>query len=113
MQAGSSVLIRRTSRWRGPRRPRRSTPVGRRRPDGRRAIPTARHGVALPNVAFLVPGPRHLDIAFALLTELGTAANFTTDGQLAPLAIEHGAEMYSNDTDFGRFPNLQWVNPLR
>jgi predicted nucleic acid-binding protein len=35
------------------------------------------------------------------------------DVQLAALAIEHGAEMYSNDTDYGRFPDLQWVNPLR
>jgi toxin-antitoxin system PIN domain toxin len=77
------------------------------------AVGYVRDWLALPNVTFLAPGPRHLDIAFDLLTELGTAANFTTDVQLAALAIEHGAEMYSNDTDFGRFPDLQWVNPLR
>ncbi len=77
------------------------------------AIGYVRDRLALPNVVFPAPGPRHLDIAFGLLAELGTAANFTTDVQLAALAIEHGAEMYLNDTDFGRFPDLKWVNPLR
>jgi hypothetical protein len=77
------------------------------------AIGYVRDWLALPNVAFLSPGPRHLDIAFDLLTALGTAANFTTDVQLAALAIEHGAELCSNDTDFGRFPDLNWVNPFR
>ncbi|HZN18240.1 MAG TPA: type II toxin-antitoxin system VapC family toxin [Micromonosporaceae bacterium] len=77
------------------------------------AIGYVREWLALPNASFLSPGPRHLDIAFGLLTELGTGANFTTDVQLAALAIEHGAEMYSNDTDFGRFPDLRWINPLR
>ena len=65
-----------------------------------------------PNVSFLVPGPRHLDIAFDLLRGLGTAGNLTTDVQLAALAIEHNADMCSNDNDFGRFPRLRWVNPL-
>lgn len=65
-----------------------------------------------PNVSFLVPGPRHLDIAFDLLRGMGTAGNLTTDVQLAALAIEHNAEMCSNDNDFGRFPGLRWVNPL-
>jgi toxin-antitoxin system PIN domain toxin len=77
------------------------------------AIGYVRQWLALPNVIFLSPGPQHLDIAFTMLSELGTAANFTTDVQLAALAIEHGAELYSNDTDFGRFVGLQWINPLQ
>jgi predicted nucleic acid-binding protein len=32
--------------------------------------------------------------------------------QLAALAIEHQGELHSNDADFGRFPQLRWVNPL-
>ncbi len=68
--------------------------------------------LALHHVRVLHPGPRHLEIAFALLRRLGTAANLTTDTQLAALAIEHQAELHSNDTDFGRFPQLRWVNPL-
>jgi toxin-antitoxin system PIN domain toxin len=65
-----------------------------------------------PNVRFLAPGPKHLDIAFDLLRGAGTAGNLTTDAQLAALAIEYDAEMLSNDSDFGRFPGLRWTNPL-
>lgn len=72
----------------------------------------ARDWVDQPNVRFLLPGPRHLDIAFELLEGLGTAGNLTTDVQLAALAIEYEGELHSNDTDFGRFTGLRWVNPL-
>ncbi len=65
-----------------------------------------------PNVRFLVPGPRHLDIAFELLNDVGTAGNLATDIQLAAFALENDAEMFSNDSDFGRFPGLRWSNPL-
>ena len=65
-----------------------------------------------PNVRFLVPGPRHLGIAFDLLHGVGTAANLTTDIRLAAFALENDAEMFSNDSDFGRFPGLRWSNPL-
>lgn len=69
--------------------------------------------LAQPNVRCPVPGPRHLEIAFRLLRELGAAAKLTTDVQLAAFAIEHQGELHSNDTDFGRFPDLRWRNPLR
>ena len=58
-------------------------------------------------------GDRARQIAFRLLRGLGTAANLTTDAQLAALAIEHQAELHSNDADLARFPQLRWVNPLR
>jgi toxin-antitoxin system PIN domain toxin len=65
-----------------------------------------------PNVSHLVPGPRHVEIAFSLLHGVGTGGNLTTDVQLAALTLEHDADMYSNDTDFARFPGLRWCNPL-
>jgi predicted nucleic acid-binding protein len=65
-----------------------------------------------PNVHFVSPGPRHLEIAFKLLRQVGVAANLTTDAQLAAFAIERQGEVHSNDADFGRFPQLRWVNPL-
>jgi len=68
--------------------------------------------LARPQVDLLQPGPRHLEIALGLLRKLGTAANLTTDVQLAALAIENQAELYSNDSDFARFPGLRWVDPL-
>ena len=65
-----------------------------------------------PHVRVLHPGPRHLEIAFGLLRRLGAAANLTTDTQLAALAIENQGALHSNDSDFGRFPQLRWVNPF-
>lgn len=46
------------------------------------------------------------------LALLGTAGNLTTDAQLAALAVEHQAELHSNDSDFARFDGLRWRNPL-
>lgn len=65
-----------------------------------------------PNVRFLSGGDRHLEIAFRLLESVGTGGNLTTDVQIAALAIEHDAEVRSNDTDFGRFAAVRWANPL-
>lgn len=76
------------------------------------ALRRARAWLERPTVTFLVPGPRHVEIAFGLLRRLGTGANLTTDVQLAALAIETQGEVHSNDRDFGRFPGVRWVNPL-
>jgi len=65
-----------------------------------------------PQVRLLSPGPRHVALAFGLLRELGTAANLTTDAQIAALAIEYQAEVQSADSDFARFPQLRRSNPL-
>ncbi|MPY87203.1 MAG: PIN domain-containing protein [Luteitalea sp.] len=77
------------------------------------AVGHVRDWLAQPNVQLLLPGPRHLDIAFELLEQVGTAGNLTTDVQLAAYAIEQQAELHSNDTDFSRFSDLTWINPLR
>lgn len=77
------------------------------------AIDYVQDWIAQPNVDLLTPGPKHLNIALGLLQDTGTAGNLTTDVQLAAYAIEHQGEMHSNDTDFARFPNLKWINPLQ
>ena len=76
------------------------------------AIARVENWLARPHVHFLMPGSRHLEVVFGLLRKLGVAGDLTADAQLAALAIEHQAELHSNDTDFGRFPQLKWVNPL-
>ena len=76
------------------------------------AVDAASAWLDMPHVHLATPGPRHLEIAFRLLRELGTAANLTTDAQVAALAIEHQGEVHSNDGDFARFAQLRWVNPL-
>lgn len=68
--------------------------------------------LAIPHVRFVVPGPRHIELALRLLRGLGTGASLTTDAQIAALAIEHQGEVCSNDADFSRFPGLRFRNPL-
>ena len=66
-----------------------------------------------PGVRILGPGPDHWRVFRELLKGAGTAGNLTTDAHLAAIAIEHGAELVSTDTDFARFQDLRWVNPLK
>jgi toxin-antitoxin system PIN domain toxin len=58
------------------------------------------------------PGPRHAEILGRLLTDLDLRANLVPDAALAALALEHGVPLASNDSDFARFPGLDWRNPL-
>lgn len=39
--------------------------------------------------------------------------NLVPDAQLAALALEHGVAIVSADSDFARFPEVTWLNPLR
>jgi uncharacterized protein len=48
-----------------------------------------------------------------LLTAHDLRGNLVTDAQLAALAVEHGVPVISTDTDFARFPEVTWINPLR
>jgi uncharacterized protein len=77
------------------------------------AIERVRSWLARPQVRVIEPGPRHLDLVAELAETAGKAGTLTTDLHLAALAIETGAELCSNDSDFQRFPGLRWVNPLR
>lgn len=65
-----------------------------------------------PSVSVIEPGPQHTHILRALLLKTGAGGNLTTDAHLAALAMEHGAELYSFDHDFARFPGLRWMEPL-
>lgn len=58
------------------------------------------------------PTPKHAVTLRHLLDPVGTAGNLTSDAHLAALAIEHGAELCSCDTDFARFEGLRWTDPL-
>jgi len=55
---------------------------------------------------------RTAQILGELVREYGVSANLVPDAQLAALAIELGVEVVSADTDFARFRDLRWVNPL-
>ncbi len=47
-----------------------------------------------------------------LCAQVEITGNLVPDAQLAALALEHGVEIASADTDFLRFPGLRWMNPL-
>jgi toxin-antitoxin system PIN domain toxin len=64
-----------------------------------------------PGAFVLNPGTGHLDVLRRTLT-CTAGGSLTTDAHLAALAIEHQAELHSNDSDFARFPGLRWRNPL-
>jgi uncharacterized protein len=59
------------------------------------------------------PGPAHAKILGELIEKHDIRGNLVPDAQLAALAIEHGLEVCSADTDFARFPEIRWTNPLR
>ncbi|HEY7375242.1 MAG TPA: type II toxin-antitoxin system VapC family toxin [Polyangia bacterium] len=76
------------------------------------AVARVRGWLAQPEVRVVEPGPRHLGIVEQLFRVTGVGGSLTTDTHLAAIAIEHQAELHSNDADFGRFPGLRWFNPL-
>ncbi|MGH9156495.1 MAG: type II toxin-antitoxin system VapC family toxin [Acidimicrobiales bacterium] len=65
-----------------------------------------------PCTTVLSPTERHSAVLRTLLDPLGSAGNLTSDAHLAAIAIEHGAEICSCDTDFARFSGLRWTDPL-
>ena len=58
------------------------------------------------------PGPGHREILGDLLSRHDLRGNLVSDAVLAALCIEHGLDMISNDSDFARFPEITWRNPL-
>lgn len=55
---------------------------------------------------------RTVRILGELVVSAGVTGNLMPDAMLTALAIEHGLAVYSADSDFARFPEVRWVNPL-
>ena len=95
------------------------TPYRERSPFETRGVPgtgrcwAVRSWLARPQVLIVQPGPRHLDLLAELMRAGSASGTHTTDVHLAALAIEHQAELSSNDSDLVRFPGLRWTDPLR
>lgn len=66
---------------------------------------------ASPNAVMVAPGTRHWDIYMALLVQSDATGNLVSDAWYAALAIEHGCEWISDDSDFARFTGLRWRRP--
>jgi toxin-antitoxin system PIN domain toxin len=59
-----------------------------------------------------VPTERHAEVLGGLVRRYQVRANLVPDAHLAALAIEHGVRVCSADTDFARFTEVPWFNPL-
>ena len=64
--------------------------------------------------AVWIPAPtdRHADVLGSLIAKYRPSGNLVPDTDLAALAIEHGLAICSADTDFARFSEVRWHNPL-
>ncbi len=58
------------------------------------------------------PTERHSEVLGSLLTTYQLRGNLVSDAHLAALAVEHGLTVCSADTDFARFTEIRWENPL-
>lgn len=58
------------------------------------------------------PGLRYAELFGKLIADYDVRGNLIPDAQLAALAMEHGLTVYSADTDFARFTEVRWQNPL-
>jgi toxin-antitoxin system PIN domain toxin len=59
-----------------------------------------------------LPTERHADVFGALLDTYRLTGSLVPDAHLAALAIEHGLTVCSADTDFARFREIRWENPI-
>lgn len=65
-----------------------------------------------PSSVILRPGPRHWRIFVELIRSASIEGALVTDAYLAALAIEHGCDFVTTDSDFARFEGLRWSHPL-
>lgn len=72
------------------------------------ALDEVRRWLGAGNVSLLDITSRH----WTELETIGWSGPDLSDAHLAALAIEHGCELHSNDSDFSKCPGLQWCNPL-
>lgn len=78
-------------------------------PETARAYVAALRGT--PNAVVVAPGPRHWELFIGLLEQSGAIGNLVSDAWHAALAMEHGCEWITDDSDYSRFPGLRWRRP--
>lgn len=68
--------------------------------------------LAPPTVWVPTPTERHAEVLGGLIRRYRLTGNLVPDAHLAAIAIQHGLEVCSADTDFARFSEIRWRNPL-
>jgi toxin-antitoxin system PIN domain toxin len=74
------------------------------------AIAFCQRLVDWPRAVLIAPSRGHWDIFVGLCA--GIQGPLVTDAYLAALAIDHGCELITTDSDFARFRGLRWHHPL-
>lgn len=77
------------------------------------AVDFVREWFEAPQVIPIEPGPDHLTYLRSNLEAAGFGGNLVPDAHIAALAMEYQAEVHSHDSDFGRFPDVRWHDPIR
>ncbi len=65
-----------------------------------------------PRAVIVLPTERHWGIFVDLIRQSGVQGALVSDAYLAALAIEHGCQLVTTDSDFARFRGLRWRHPL-
>ena len=68
--------------------------------------------LAMPNVRIIEPTPGHWSIMREILRTSEIRGPLVTDADIAALAIEHDATVFTADRDFRRFHGARVMNPL-
>jgi toxin-antitoxin system PIN domain toxin len=68
--------------------------------------------LAAPTAWIPQPGHGYRQILRRLVCELDLRGNLVSDAMLAALCIEHGVPIASADSDFARFREITWINPV-
>lgn len=68
--------------------------------------------LAAPAAWIPVAGERHAALLGELVAAHEVRGSLVPDAQLAALALEHGLTVCSADSDFARFTEVRWMNPL-
>lgn len=76
------------------------------------AFDQVRSWIAAPAAWIPVPTDHHAEVLGELISDHEPTGNLLPDAHLASLAICHGVAVISADSDFARFDQLNWINPL-
>ncbi len=80
--------------------------------DGDVAYGQVRKWLAAPAAWIPTPAAGHAELLGGLISRYEIRGNLIPDAHLAALALSHGVGVASADTDFARFEELRWLNPL-
>jgi toxin-antitoxin system PIN domain toxin len=69
--------------------------------------------LAAPVAWIPTPSDRYANVLGRLIRRHEVTGPLVSDAALAAIAIDHGVPVVSTDTDFARFDEVVWIDPLR